>query len=404
MKIKNVFYVLSLFLWMLIPKNGNSQTNMIFTGDTVRIKSRKYFVEPVTCIFNKINNDSLFFLAGNKEIAIPRSCILNIEVVRDKKSNCAKGALIGAAGTGVILGSVMAADAASDQTGWFVFKPGQAFAIGMGAGGLLGAVAGAVIGSGIKSDRWIKIDFNNAKFSERTVSKESEISGENKYKYSSGDKKFFWQVSFTIGSTSPGPAGDVEKAMINNGFDGTSPGGWFGGPVDHPNSKSGFGQTGIPWDLQIRFQVKKRFDMLFVTGNNPIGYTTGYNTDTRRYIFMNYYSFLISPVILYKFLQIAAVGMGPALNITKLDLQSGGETVESDKENKFGLVAAGMLSFPKKSRIFLNFNVQFRWIPSDKYGPFKNPYHTQGSTILNSFNADFSHLFIGLGLGFRIKR
>jgi len=87
-----------------------------------------------------------------------------------------------------------------------------------------------------------------------------------------------------------------------------------------------------------------------------------------------------------------------------LELQRKGETVKSDKENKFGLMVAGVLTFPENSRIFLNFNVQFRWIPPGTYGPFKNPYYTQGSAILNSFNADFSHLFIGFGLGFRIKK
>ena len=155
-------------IWILmIPLVGAAQTFILNKGDTIRVRSLKYFRDATVGQLLEIENDSLMFRAQyGKTFTIPCKSIVKLEVARGVRRNTKRGAIIGGISTGLLLGIVAAIDVSDDQDKWLTPTPGQAFVGGLLGGGLLGGVAGAIIGSGSYSPRWVEVPLDGLAFKE----------------------------------------------------------------------------------------------------------------------------------------------------------------------------------------------------------------------------------------------
>ena len=209
-----------------------------------------------------------------------------------------------------------------------------------------------------------------------------------------------WSLFFSLGTTSSGPAGAVEDAMIRDGFDETSPGGWWHrGPVEHPYSHTGFGGSGFPWSIQMEYYVNQKCDAALLVSHNPIGLTFGYRTDPEIILDLNYYSTLVSPMLVYKLFDILHLGLGPALFINKIE-QPGSD--KREQKSHFGVLLQASLLYPQKTRFLVQCNIQYRYLGKATFGPFKDTYRATSFAQLNPFEANFSHVFVGFGIGIRL--
>lgn len=188
--------------------------------------------------------------------------------------------------------------------------------------------------------------------------------------------------------------------MRNSNFDETNPGGFWGGPVDHPFSNTGFGATGHPWSGQLTYSLNRRFDCAVLFSRSAIGMTSGY-ADPSIFMDLYYYTTIISPMIIYKAPSILQLGFGPDVCINKIEQEDVGQVIYRQQRTRLCGVFQAMVLFPQRTRFFLKLDAQYRLLPETTYGPFKAE---SGNAVRNheSFEADFSHLFIGFGFGIRI--
>ncbi len=386
-----------LLLTMLFGWSGqsNAQTSMLYPGDTLRVSAPAFIAGKPVGTLTDLRNDSLFIRVKNRLLAIPVGKITKLEVSRGKTSRSRQGALTGALVGGLALGVLGAADVSGDQDSWEVFTPEEAFATGVATGALLGAGIGAIIGSGLKTTRWVKAPLQNLILPKKPVAEQRK---ELPVKTISGPAPLSrqWRISANLATCSPGPAGDIERAMIRAGFGETMPGGFLGGPVEHPFSRTGYGKFGFPWTLSLQYRWKPAWEIGVLMSNTVIGGTFGYQKPS-KYLEIEYRVFTVAPLLYFHPAGILRLGVGPALFRTNSQQNSGGETVQEYSHNQFGALLDVRLSYPEKTLLFVEVNVQYRLMNTVNIGPF-----TAGGgekATLPAFKVDYSHSYFGIGLG-----
>ncbi|RMH83543.1 MAG: hypothetical protein D6681_16885 [Calditrichaeota bacterium] len=392
-------------IWILmIPLVGTAQTFILNKGDTIRVRSLKYFRDATVGQLLEIQNDSLTFRAQyGKTFTIPCKNIVKLKVARGVRRNTKRGAIFGGISTGVLLGVVMAIDVSDEQDEWLTPTPGQAFVGGLIFGGLLGGVTGAIIGSGSHSPRWVEVPVDNLTVAEKPMvhppAEKPPARGQEPVTTQSESRRR-WRVSFSSGNCSSGPAKDIEQAMRRDGFDDTSPGGFFGGPVDHPFSNTGFGEIGVPWTLEVSYTLKPRYDLALLLTRTPMGETFGYQGEEGVFLFIKYDVTTLGPVFIFKPGRIVQLGLGPAWVVSEMERETGEESVYQEQKGRLGAVLQGALLYPTHTRFFVKLDVQYRWVPDKTFGPIptRSGYYDI-SPSLKEFKANFSHTYIGFGMG-----
>ena len=399
MKTRNTLKLLTVVL-TLSPAILYAQSDSLYQGDTIRVTAPNYIGGRVVGKLMGLRNDSLQLHVHKQDFFIPLRRIAKLEVARGKKRNAKKGFIIGALGGGLGLGVIGTVDASNEQG--LGPSPGEAFVGGFFAGSLFGGLTGAIIGSGIESTRWVKVPLEGLSVGERKTTPVLKTEGpERKPMQPAGAPARRWSLSFTFGTTTSGPAKDIEKAMIRDGFDETSPG-FFWGPVKHPFSNTGSGEIGVPWSIQMEYFVNQKCDAALLVSHNPIGLTFGYRTGPETYLFLNYYSTVISPILLCKLSRILYLGLGPALSINKIEQEDVGEIIYREQKSLFGVLLQASLLYPQKTRFLVQCNIQYRYLGKATFGPFKDTYRATSFAQLNPFEANFSHVFVGFGIGIRL--
>jgi hypothetical protein len=97
-------------------------------------------------------------------------------------------------------------------------------------------------------------------------------------------------------------------------------------------------------------------------------------------------------MIIYKAPSILQLGFGPGVFINKIG---------QDEKTRLGGVFQATLLFPQQTLFFVKLDAQYRLVPKATYGPFKAG---MGNAVryLQSFEADFSHLFVSFGFGIHL--
>lgn len=212
-------------------------------------------------------------------------------------------------------------------------------------------------------------------------------------------------LSCSFGSTSSGPASDIERVMTAAGFDDTTSGfGLFSSdPIYHPFSSTGIGHAAPSWLIEIHYLIKNHFSIGAVLGNSPIGETIGYH-DPLCFLFIKYSVKTYAPV--FSFLSNGfRLGIGPAwyiANATRID--AGGGT-PSKSVNKLGLLFDLGLNIPEHSRFFFELKVQYRSVGKIEIGPYESKFETpflKESATFPASKVSYNHFFVGVGFGFRL--
>lgn len=396
---KILINILVFIIIFLSPGIIYAQADSISSGDVIRVNAPKYFHDSMVGNFISIKIDSLYLQINKRLFTIPLQQITKFEVSRGKRTNTKNGAIIGGFSGGLGLGLIAAIGASGEQEGWSIITPGQAFLAGLVTGSLIGSVTGAIIGSGIYSPRWVEVTVDSltaVQKSETELPKSilpKQLSGKKSSMKKAHPSQRRWRFSVTWGTTGSGPAKDVEQAMIQDGFNETSPGGWFGGPTAHPFSRTGFGEIGVPWSISVRYELNNFFDLSLLISKSPIGSSYGYHSNPTADLDLNYTVTSVSPMLSFNHIKILQLGMGPGLFMSRME-----KAGKSQKKIKLGAVFQAELVFPEDTRFFVKLDGQFRYVGKSSFGPFTAGYRDE-RIILTEFKADFSHFFVGLGIG-----
>ena len=214
-----------------------------------------------------------------------------------------------------------------------------------------------------------------------------------------------WSISYCIGSTSSGPAGDIEKAMRAGGFNDTQVGGLFGGgeAIAHPFSKTGFGETGFPMLFELHYLINPYFSIGAIISNSPIGQTLGYH-DPLCDLFIDYSVATYAPVFSVR-AGVLRLGIGPAWNVMNATRTDAEGVSPVEKVKKLGILLDLGLSIPRNSRFFVELKVQYRSVGKIEIGPYESKWETEFARASATFprsKVNYSHLFYGIGIGFRL--
>ena len=199
------------------------------------------------------------------------------------------------------------------------------------------------------------------------------------------------------GLCSSGPAGDIESAMIQSGWNDTSPAGWFSGPTAHPRTNKGGA-----FSLQLAYKIKPRISVALAFSRSLFGSTTGYRKDIGQYMKLDFVSTMFASLLLFQPNKVLSFGGGPARFINKIEQNNGEQIIYREQKGRPGFAFQFSLRFPQRTRFFITLNGQYRLTPATTFGPFKTSYRKTNYEELRSFKANFSHGYLGAGLGLRL--
>lgn len=207
-----------------------------------------------------------------------------------------------------------------------------------------------------------------------------------------------WLLTLSLGTTSSGPAADIENAMIASGFNKTSEG--WGSSVEHPSSRTGNGYTGYPWMIAVQNRIKPRLLLGVIVSDAPIGMTFGMH-DPYLFLFVEYSVFTVSPTVSYQVADGVHVGIGPAIYVAKSSQDKAGREVNSQSATKFGVLLDAGLSIPAHSRFFAIASLQYRYVGNTTIGPFESRIGNYSATM-PATSVSYDHLFVSVGMGIRL--
>jgi uncharacterized protein YcfJ len=140
--------LLVLLVTVAAPADGRAQHAQRPSGQRVRVTAPTAFAKPFVGTLAGYSADSLSvaMARGGARVVIPRDAVRQLEVSegRARRRYAALGGILG-----LVAGAVIGGEAASTPE-----DPSLAGLAGMIAGGLLGASAGAAIGAVVAPERW----------------------------------------------------------------------------------------------------------------------------------------------------------------------------------------------------------------------------------------------------------
>ncbi len=433
-----IFTVTVLYLFQFFNTPLYAQTDTLYYQDSIRVTAPEYIGGELTGRLLNIENDTLQLLYSTKTIKLPLNKITSMEFVSGETTNTWKGALYGGLAGGILTGLLAAINNSEEEGGIISFTPGEAFALGFLPGGLIGSLMGMVIGSGITSPGWVEVQphnvifipqpryhsaFTGTSFKHPDRTKKKKFTNGKIIRHDSSEVKVHpelektkpvglkrksvtykqseksrnnWHLAVSFGTNSSGPAYNIEKAIIDNGWDDPKP--IYGlfhieGYEQRPESQTGFGEIGIPWSLELTYRLSNFFDVGLLTSNNPIGLTKGYRSETKKELYIEYSSWIFSAFLQFKLPGNIQLGLGPVLCSNKVH-----ESVLSNSiKTQLGALFLFRFIYPANTPLYVKFDFQYRLVPTTSFGPINL---SGGSEIaLPKFDADFSHTFVGLGIG-----
>ncbi len=204
-----------------------------------------------------------------------------------------------------------------------------------------------------------------------------------------------WSVSMQIGGNIVGGQNArLEEEMTKQGFCQTSTPVWFSNTGrDYPYSKSYPSIT-----LNAKYYLTDPISIGFIAGFSHLGEVHGNKNNNRLSLTSTLFSF--SPIMAINEYDILKIGIGPALYFTSTYTGSLFDT-EGTKYNKakLGFLIDLGLRVPKSRRFFIEVDLQIRIVGNSEVGPFKT--NTYDPEIFQKISINYSHAFLGVGMGFR---
>jgi hypothetical protein len=208
-------------------------------------------------------------------------------------------------------------------------------------------------------------------------------------------------LSVYIGTNSDGPSADLEKAFVREGYDETA-GCAFVGCTSrtYPYSVTGWAQTGLPFDVELRYRVVGPAEIGLIAGRTPIGETVGYHYPLE--LDMEYGVTLVAPM--------AGVSIrlplptAPRVNIAGGPAWYGAfwtpvrdkAALPTGRDNTVGLLGRAGFEVPVDRSILVGFNFQYRRVGTVTVGPVILPTAVNRHD-LPPMPADYDHWCASIG-------
>jgi len=206
-----------------------------------------------------------------------------------------------------------------------------------------------------------------------------------------------WVLTLSLGTTSSGPATDIESAMVASGFNKTST---VLGTTAHPFSRTGAGVTGEPWMISVQNKIKPPLLLGVIVSDAPIGETLGMH-DPYLFLFIDYSVFTVSPTVSYQVADVLHLGIGPAIYTVKSHRNDAPGEADSQSATKFGVLLDVGLSIPAHSRFFAIASLQYRYVGNTTIGPYEVSGY-QSSATMPATSVSYNHFFLSVGMGIRL--
>lgn len=185
--------------------------------------------------------------------------------------------------------------------------------------------------------------------------------------------------------------------MQSSGFGDTSPGFWGPG-VAHPFSNTGFGAVGFPVVIELNYRLRGMWAASLLLGRTPIGMTLGYRKPA-SYVTIDYAVTNIALMASVTDDGVLHAALGPSLHVAQA--RQGGVGVGSwEAHSKLGFIGQVRLTIPRKSRFYLDVEVQYRQVGAVELGPY-SVFAQSGDAVLPAMDVPFDHWLIGIGPGVR---
>lgn len=208
-------------------------------------------------------------------------------------------------------------------------------------------------------------------------------------------------ISLYGGTTSAGPAMDLEQAFVEQTYNESSSCGSPGCvPKSFPYSVTGWGQTGLPFTVMVRYRVVGPAELAVIAGRTPIGETAGYHYPIE--LDMEYGVTLFAsaagvtlrlPLPAMPRLSLAA---GPAWYNAFWTPVEDQKTLATGHERSTGLLGRAGLEVPVDRNVLVGFDFQYRSVGTITVGPVALPTATNRHD-LPAMPADFDHWCASVG-------
>lgn len=213
-----------------------------------------------------------------------------------------------------------------------------------------------------------------------------------------------WTVSIVTGRPSLAPLREFERAMRANAFDWSGSTCVFGlcfGNQTYPYSS----HTRIyrdTWAAHVHRLLGRHIGVGVTTGKSFIGGTTGRHRTSFTWLDVETQVAHLAPIVTFTPWAGMRVGGGPGLFTTTFNERSAGTLVETTTARRPGLLADLSLTFPRRTRIFIDLTGQMRWMTAPSFGPVSRDDAATGVTVTFQRTAvKMSHWMVGLGAGVR---
>lgn len=303
------------------------------------------------------------------------------------------GALAGALG-GIVFGFA----GGDDEPGWFAFTAAEKAAIGALTLGVLGAPVGAVFGSGSEALYRFKPGAlaDRPTITEPVASPVTSVKIDKNARPSSPSvrhSRATWSVSAAQGAAFGGASKELRGLLRESGFGARSVCSSFcSGSMDYP--KSGIGSS---WVISGTRDVDGLGSIGILVSR--AGWTArGFDGDS--YLIIDRTVTTYAPMYSLQVLPAVRLGAGPALHrlaIGRNPLIKGTERSDS----RIGLVFDFELTFPTRTRFYLDIKAQYRLVGTATVGPYVGS-NFSGDSVFPSSRIGLSHGFLGAGLGMRL--
>ena len=161
-----------------------------------------------------------------------------------------------------------------------------------------------------------------------------------------------------LAAISGGPATDIEAAMGQAGLGDTSPCFFFcDGGVAHPVSHSA--EEG--WLVAMDYALGEHFSVGLVVSDGELGSTSGYKSDGRLFMSVDYSARTIAPLAIFRPPGLPLrLGLGPAYYTLRASQDDFFEAANTWNTNRVGLLGDVRLVTSASSRIFFELRAQYR--------------------------------------------
>lgn len=194
-----------------------------------------------------------------------------------------------------------------------------------------------------------------------------------------------------------GPTKNIEDFMRSNGFDDTSPAGWFGGAVDHPKTLIFPGGN-----IQFIYFLNDKTGVTLSYGLLNNIEVDGYKSPSSgfgNYIFLKSRLHLISLAYTYQTAnKMHSFSVGPAIVIHSSKDESAGNSSAKHNNVKPGVQLGYLPKLYSRKTWFVALDAHCSVSPKSEIGPFDG-----GETSLPKTKVSTTNLYVGLAFGLKLQ-